>query len=129
VVLDSVRFGRKEPGLDLQGQSPFLLNAGLNYVNPDTKTSVSALINYFGDRVVRYGGLLGLGEIPPNVIEKGRYSLDAKVTQSLGALKATISGTNLTNQRPRFIVEGTDLVTRAYTIGTSWTVGLTYDVY
>jgi hypothetical protein len=129
VELDPVRFGPKEPGLDLQGQSPFLLNAGLSYGNPDTHTSVSVLFNYFGDRIARYGGLLGLGEIPPNVIEKGRYGLDGKVTQAFGPLTFSVAGTNLTNQKPRFIVEGTNLVTRSYTTGTSWTVGVTYDIY
>lgn len=129
VVLDSVRFGQKKKGLDLQGQSPFLLNANLVYSNPESRTSASLLLNYFGDRVARYGGLLGIGVIPPNVIEKGRYSLDAKVSQGFGAMRISVGATNLTNEKPRFIVEGTDLVTRTSTVGTSWNLGLSYDIY
>jgi outer membrane receptor protein involved in Fe transport len=129
VVLDPVIFGPKEKGLDLQGQSPFLLNAGLNYGNPDSKTSASLLVNYFGDRVARYGGQLGLGEIPPNVIEMGRYSLVAKFSQGWGPVRFSLSGTNLTNQRPKFVVEHTSRITRTSTIGTSWTLGFSYDVY
>jgi hypothetical protein len=127
IKLDERRYGAKEPGLDLQGQSPFLLNGGLTYTN--NKTSVSLLYNYFADRIARYGGNADPSRVPPNVIEKARYSLDAKVSQTIGGLKVSVGGTNLTNRQPRFVLEGTDLVTRTYTTGTSWSVGLSYDIY
>ena len=129
VVLDTLRFGRKKAGLDLQGQSPFLLNASLTWVNPPTRTSISLLYNYFGDRIARYGGTVAPGVIPPNLIESGRSSLDAKVSQSLGALKMSLGATNLTNRQPRFLLEGTKLVSRTAPVGTTWTLGLTYDVF
>ncbi len=129
IELDPVRFGIKEPGLDLQGQSPLLLNGSLTYTNPGSRTSVALLYNYFGDRIARYGANSAPDIIPSNVIEKARYNLDAKVSQSFGGLKVSVSATNLTNRQPRFLLEGSNLVTRSYTTGTSWTVGLTYDFY
>ncbi|MEO8138235.1 MAG: TonB-dependent receptor [Gemmatimonadota bacterium] len=129
IQLDERRYGAKKPGLDLQGQSPFLLNGGLTYSNPVSRTSASLLYNYFADRIARYGGNADPDRVPPNVIERARYSLDAKVSQSFGGLKLSVGATNLTNRQPRFVLEGTDLVTRTYTIGTSWSVGVSYDIY
>ncbi len=39
----------------LQGQSPYLINAGLQYVHPDTDLSFSALYNKMGQRVYLVG--------------------------------------------------------------------------
>lgn len=129
IALDERRYGAKAPGLDLQGQSPFLLNGGITYTNPGSRTSLSLLYNYFADRIARYGGNADPARVPPNVIEKARYSLDAKLSQSVGGLKISVGGTNLTNRQPRFVLEGSNLVTRAYSTGTSVSVGLSYDIY
>lgn len=129
IRLDERRYGAKKPGLDLQGQSPFLLNGGVTYTSPKGKTSASVLYNYFADRIARYGGNADPNHVPPNVVERARYSLDAKLSQVIGNLKLSVGGTNLTNRQPRFVLEGTDLVTRTYTTGTSWSVGVSYDIY
>jgi outer membrane receptor protein involved in Fe transport len=98
--------GTYDPKLDLQGQSRYLLNANLIFQEPSGHFSASVLLNYFADRIARYG----LGRVTgqaPNVIERGRTSLDAKVQQKLGAhLSLSLSGKNLTNEQVLFFSHG-----------------------
>ncbi len=129
VKLDPLTFGVRKRSLDLQGQAPLLVNGSLSFAQPATKTSVAVLYNYFADRIARYGGATSTSIVPPDVIERGRYSLDAKAQQSFGVLKVAIGATNLTNQQPRYFVEGSRLITRTAPVGTTWTLGLSYDVY
>ncbi|MDZ4862485.1 MAG: carboxypeptidase regulatory-like domain-containing protein [Gemmatimonadota bacterium] len=131
VALDPVRFG-PSAGLGLQGQSPLLLNASLTYTNPDWGTSVSALYNYFDTRIARYGGVEpSVTTRVANVLEKGRYSLDAKVQQNVGPVRMSLSVTNITNQRTLWVVEGTNdrAVSRRSRSGTSVSLGMNYDVF
>lgn len=132
VELDPIRFGASD-GLGLQGQSPFLLNGSLSWASASGGTSMSLLFNYFASRIARYGGAQpSLPEVrPPNVLEQGRHSLDAKVQQVWGPLKLSLSGTNLTGQEVRWVVEGTGgrLLTRRARLGTSYSFGVTYDVF
>ena len=130
VSLDPVRFGVSK-GLELQGQSPLLLN-GSTHTNPDWGTSISALYNYFDTRIARYGGIEPLAQVAvPNVLEKGRYSLDAKFQQNVGRARLSLSVNNITNQRTLWVVEGTnDLgVSRRSRAGTSVSLGINYDVF
>lgn len=131
VALDPARFGASK-GLDLQGQSPLLLNASLTYTNPDWGTSVSALYNYFDTRIARYGGVEpSVQTRVPNVLEKGRYSLDAKLQQNVGPVRMSLSVNNITNQRTLWVVEGTNGqgVSRRSRAGTSVSLGMNYDVF
>lgn len=129
VELDPLLFGVRKKSLDLQGQSPLLVNASLSYVQPATRTSLALLFNYFDDRIARYGGATSTTTAPPDVIEKGRFSLDAKAQQTIGGLRVAIGATNLTHEKPRYILEGTNLITRTAPIGTTWSVGFSYDIY
>ncbi len=65
------------------------------------------------------------------MLEKGRYSLDLKLQQGFGPLRISLAATNLTNQRVRWVLEGSKdrVETRRIRLGTSWSVGVTYDVF
>jgi hypothetical protein len=93
--------------LPLQDQSRYLVNGSLYYTNPDRGLSASLLVNYFDDRVTLYGVFIpGVGKTP-DIIEKGRATLDFKLTKQFSRFTASLSGRNLTNQ----IVQETQLTT------------------
>ncbi len=132
VELDPVRFGGSE-GLALQGQSPLILNGSLTWASGAGGTSVSVLYNFFDTRIARYGGAQPSNPDvrPANVLEKGRYSLDVKLQQRVGPMRVSLAGTNLTNQQVRWVLEGSGdrVETRRIRLGTSWSLGVTYDVF
>ncbi len=89
-------FSAGDTEIPLMGQSPFLVNGSLGYLDSGNGFELSALVNYFDDRVVRYGVFLGSVQVP-NVTEKGRVTLDAKLFKALGRFGLTLAGKNLTN--------------------------------
>jgi Carboxypeptidase regulatory-like domain/TonB-dependent Receptor Plug Domain/Outer membrane protein beta-barrel family len=89
----------------LQGQSDQLVNLNFQYVTPDAGFEMSVLGNYFSDRVFRYGvGLFNNGGVVlvPDVIEQGRFSLDAKIRKRLRRATLSVSARNLTDNEVRF---------------------------
>lgn len=87
-----------------QGQSPFLLNAGLNYQNIDKGLDITASLNVFGDRLdaISFGGR-------PDVFEKARPQLDLVIQKSIGeryGLK--LSALNLLDPKFRKVMEFRD---------------------
>ena len=133
IDLDSVRFGNAR-GLTLQGQSPFVLNGSLGWDRPEWGTSFQLLYNYFATRIARYGSGDPTNQTstpPVNVLEEGRYSLDLKLQQSWGPLRFALGGTNITNRPVQWSLDGSDgrVVTRRYFSGSTWSLGVTYDVY
>ena len=96
--------------LELQDQSGLLLNGSLLYQSPDESLTASALVNYFSDRVTRYGIFFNspTGERvkTPDVVERGRTTLDMKLSKRFGdRLSISLSGRNLTNERGTEIQE------------------------
>ena len=84
------------------GQSKILANTNLLYATRDGSTEVSALLNYFSDRVSRYGVSAVVGSPGeetivgvPNLIERGRFGLDAKARHRLKRATVSISVRNL----------------------------------
>jgi hypothetical protein len=58
------------------------------------------LLNYFSDRIVRYGIAninAGVLSAVPNVMEQARVSLDAKIRKKLGRSTVSLSARNLTD--------------------------------
>ncbi len=105
-VVISPTFGSYDPGLDLEGQSPYVVNAGLAYASRTNSLSASILYNVFGDRIVRYGFASSSGANTtqgPNILERGRSSLDAKVQRVFSErFSMSLSAKNLTNQRVQY---------------------------
>lgn len=92
--------------LKLQGQSDLLANGNLLYADARSGLDASVMLNYFSDRISRYGFISvssgTLSEVP-NVIEQGRFSLDAKLRKRLGRTTLSLSGRNLTDAEVIFV--------------------------
>jgi hypothetical protein len=124
-----------ETNRPLQGQSPYLINAGFQY-NGEKGISLSLLYNVIGQRL-SFVGNQSFGDI----YEKPRNLLDFQVAQKIlakrGEIKLTIS--DILNQN--FILyekpidkeksayeEGVDRPFTRYKFGTTFTIGFTYDL-
>jgi hypothetical protein len=85
----------------LQGQSDLLANVNLTYATSDGRTDASLLANYFSDRIARYGiasvDAAGVILAVPNVIERGRVGVDAKIRRRFGKSTFSLSARNLTD--------------------------------
>ncbi len=99
VTADTVRT------LQLQGQSDRLVNTSLLYSSSDGGFEAGILANYFSDRIARYGDVIVSGEgaeVLPDVFEKGRLTVDARLRKRLGRANVTMSLRNLTDNEVRF---------------------------
>lgn len=70
----------------LQGQSPFLINAGLQFNTTKSGFSTSLLYNRIGDRIY----VVGIDEGYPAWIDKGRDVIDLQISKRLLKNKAEI---------------------------------------
>ncbi len=66
-----------ETSRTMQGQSPYVFNAGLQYMNKDNGLTISANINRAGNRIA-----FASSENDPAIWEKGRTFLDLQIAQS-----------------------------------------------
>ncbi len=104
----------------LQGQSPYVVNAGANWASPSSRTSVSLLFNRFGRRISQVGT-----QFLESVFEEGRNQFDLVVEQGIGSrISAKLSATNLFAADYRFTQAG-DLLRgwqpgRAFSLGMTW---------
>ncbi len=62
----------------LQGQSPYVVNAGIQYQNDESGTTISAAFNQVGDRIFIVGS-----SQEPSIWEKGRAVLDLSLNQEV----------------------------------------------
>ncbi|MGJ8665055.1 MAG: TonB-dependent receptor domain-containing protein [Patiriisocius sp.] len=95
--------GRTE---DLQGASPFIVNADLNYtpqISENYSPQVTAVFSYFSDRIDAIGsGQLG------NIIEKGVPTLDLVWKNQIGKnFEINVAAKNLLNPNVSYIREDT----------------------
>lgn len=68
----------QERNRDLQGQSPYILNAAINYTD-EKGLSINAVFNRFGERIFSVGDVLF-----PTIYELSRNSLDLSITKAIG---------------------------------------------
>ncbi len=74
-----------------QGQSPFIINANLAYVNTEFGWDAAISYNVFGDRLAYVGR-----EGTPDIYEKSRNTLDLSITKKLkNGISFGFTGTNL----------------------------------
>lgn len=140
VTFNNLSAGGKEESSSrpLQGQSPYLLNAGLQYNNAKKGLTGALLYNRVGPR------LYLVGSPPPgagfyDVYDKPRDLLDfqigKKILHNRGELKLTVSDIfnqyvaqydNLTDKESYNQKDG-DRITNRFKQGTTFTLGFTYD--
>lgn len=121
-------FSLADARLTLPGQSPILVNGSLHYASAGGAFEASVLLNYFADRTIRYGLVLGQTQVP-HVTERGRMTLDAKLQQAFGPLTMTLSGRNLGNAPVHHFQRSAigPITTGYHRAGTSISLGLGYD--
>ncbi|EAY24083.1 TonB-dependent receptor [Microscilla marina] len=108
----------------LFAQSPFLINANLNYNNINSGWSASLNFNIFGERmaIVSRNGV-------PDVYEQPRPVLDLTVGKSLGERwKLTLKARNLLNPEYKFLINFKDAqhIVNNYTVGRTFSLGVRY---
>ena len=122
----------------LQGQSPYIVNADLNYDNDVSGTSLGLYFNVFGERLSR----VSVAETP-DVFEQSRPQLDFIASQRLRSdLSLKVTAKNILNTRFReeydqsggvtTVVptgrgfEGFGYTFQEYGLGTSFSIGLSF---
>ncbi|GAB4402842.1 MAG: TonB-dependent receptor [Microscillaceae bacterium] len=112
----------------LFAQSPFLINALIDYNNPDSGTEISLSYNVFGERL----SVVSSGSTP-YVFEQPRNTLNLTISQKLGQQdrwKITLRGSNLLNPDYNFTYEfrGQKVPFRKYQLGQDFSVGVSYTI-
>ncbi len=109
---------------ELEGASPFIINADINYspIFESYKPKASLVFSYFSDRIFALGaGSLG------NIVEKAVPSLNFVLKNEIGQnFEANLSARNLLDPDITLTREGTgsgDIAIREYKLGTN--IGLT----
>ena len=106
----------------LQGQSPYVLNAGLTWAPVEEGPSATVLFNRFGRRIDAVGG-----QATPDIYEEARSQLDAVVEWPIrGGWKAKISASRLIGNEVEF-TQGGGLL-RAWDLGRSVSLGISWGI-
>ncbi len=116
----------------LQGQSPYLVNAGLYYNDEDKNFSASVAYNVFGPRIFAVGDVNF-----PSLYELPRNSLDLQIAKQFNKFEVKVNVQNLLDAQYRFFQDtdvdnkintggGRDVPILAYRLGQSASLGLSY---
>ena len=108
----------------LEGQSSYVVNAGLIYSPRDVSTELGLYYNVFGARIAAAGGS-GV----PDIYEQPRHQLDLTFKQDvLNGFRLKIKATNLLGEEHRFeqSMNGVTLLQRRYDTGRTVSFGLSY---
>lgn len=108
----------------LQGQSPYLINAGLFYSQPKRGVQVNAMFNVIGQRIY----VIGDNVLSSNVFEMPRKVLDVNVSKTLKNIEIKAGVQDLFNQAFRLIqdtnrdnkITATDGVFQQYKRGSNY---------
>jgi hypothetical protein len=90
------------------GQSPFVINAGLNYQNDDNGLQVTLLYNVVGRRLFAVGGYTDSGEaLYEDIYEMPRNILDFSITKNFGSrIQGKFSVSDILNQKYILLQDG-----------------------
>lgn len=111
---------------DLQGQSPFIINLGLGYVNPETGTTANLDFNLFGERLSKVSA-----NITPDVFEQPASRLNFTFSQRLFeyfTLKLAVKNILNSKHKEIYKYKGNEFTYREYSTGISYSVGLSYEL-
>lgn len=108
----------------LQGQSPYVVNAYVDYTDEDSGTTARLLYNAFGRRIEDVGA-----QRMPDIYEEAIHNFDFVLGQSLGhGLTLSLSIENILNY-PRRFTQGQDRsVTYLAWPGSTFSLGLSYRI-
>lgn len=110
----------------LQGQSPFLLNVDLSYINSRSRTTLSVSYNTFGDRLsnVSLGGT-------PDVFERTRHTLSFNARQGLFrhlSLKFAVKNILNDSYKESYELKGNEFIYQEYKLGRTYSFGVSYSL-
>ena len=118
----------------LEGQSPYAVNVDFGYNNFNSGTTFSIFYNVFGSRLA-----FNAANGTPDVYEVPRHQVDIIASQRLfGGPKIKLTIKNILDQKSKFIHEdvgleaqknGTEYVYESHSIGTSVSMGVSYDIW
>jgi outer membrane receptor protein involved in Fe transport len=132
-----------EPDRPMQGQSPYVVNAGLFYRHEKAGINASLLYNRIGKRIVGLGknnsSDNNINALIPDSYEMPRNMLDFTVSKTLGkrleircSVKDILSEDVIYKQFPKFEKEGViyerEQITRKYRPGQSFSLGVSYKI-
>ncbi len=109
---------------DMFGQSPYVVNAYLNYTNPEVGFEANLTYNVNGPRLV-----LVVQGATPDVYEQAFNSLNLNLSKSLGEhFILALSATNLLNDRKEqtYSYKGVQYDFQSNTIGQTFQIGVKY---
>lgn len=113
----------------MQGQSPYVVNIGLNYANAVSRTDINLSYNIFGKRIAEIGTKLNDADgnkIYDDVYEQPYNQLDLTVAQKLtNNLKLKGSWKNILDDTVTFKMG--KYTTHTYKPGMSFSTSVTYD--
>ncbi len=118
----------------LQGQSPYVINAGLNYNDVKAKTQVNLLFNVIGKRIYAVGN--NFGALYPDWYEMPRNVLDLNFSKGFGKNLIIKGGiTDILNQNALILQDGNqdknyqsniDQTIQSYRPGSVYSLGVVY---
>ena len=138
-IFSQVRFSDEAAGKvvsadrPVQGQSPYLINGGIQYSSKESGWNGNILYNRVGNRLA----LVGNSEIP-DIYENPRDVVDIQISKKILAKKGEIKFTfsDLLNKSQLFYeniddkrayLKGTDRVFSSFKPGSTFSLGFTYD--
>ncbi|GAB4290009.1 MAG: TonB-dependent receptor [Ignavibacteriaceae bacterium] len=110
----------------LQGQSPYVFNLDITYLNEDWGTVAGLYLNTFGERLSKVSA-----NVNPDVFEQPAPELNFTLSQKLiELLTINVSVKNLLNSSYKEVsrYKGNDFVYYEYKKGLSYSLGLTYNL-
>lgn len=120
----------------LQGQSPYVLNAGLFYQNDKAGISSSVMYNVMGKRIM-VAAQLNYGDVViPDIYEMSRNVVDFSFNKKIGekwelkfGVKDLLAQDYVTQQTYEYISNGVNktatLNNKVYNLGRTWSIGAT----
>jgi outer membrane receptor protein involved in Fe transport len=122
-IRSQVNFGEVNGAVEtksrpLQGQSPYVVNAGLTYTEPNIGTSLSVLYNRFGKRITEVST-----QLEEDIYEQPRNLLDLVIGQTFaGRFDLKLAARDLLRE-PQLFMQG-DKVVRKNSVGAGISLGL-----
>jgi TonB-dependent receptor len=119
-------YEKQELSREFQGQSPYILNLDMAYIDPEIGTSVSLNFNVFGERLseVAFGPT-------PDVYEQPAPDLNLVISQDfLKNFQVKFSAKNILNPeyKKTQVFYGEEYVFQSYTRGSSYSLGFSYKI-
>lgn len=118
--------GRTEDKRSIWGQSPYSLNIGLFFTEPDLGTSVNIGYNRYGRRIVQVGLRGAFSFDDPHVYEQPRDVIDFTIIQPLldNAFEIKVVARDILNQELLWQQGGKTIASNLR--GTTFSVGMSY---